>query len=200
MARPPRTTAPQTLYHVWVRATGGGRLFIDLDDRERLLRLVAYTAEKYGWLVRAYAQLSTHHHLLVFTEVDNLSRAMQLLSGVYAQTFNRRHGRTGHLVSSRFGSKVVESEEHAKELCRYIVLNPVRAGVAARPEHWMWSSYRATIGLAAAPPHLDVGWVLDLFGDEPEADAIHFRRFVQAGLDLDAGGLGSDPDPQWRRP
>jgi putative transposase len=200
MPRPPRTTASQTLYHVWVRATGGGRLFIDVDDRERLLRLVAYAAEKYGWLVRAYAQLSTHHHLLVFTEDDNLSRAMQLLSGVYAQTFNRRHSRTGHLVSSRFGSKVVESEEHAKELCRYIVLNPVRAGLAARPEDWLWSSHRATIGLAAAQPWLDIGWVLDLFEDELGTNAINFRRFVQAGLDLDAGGLGSDPESQWNRP
>ena len=82
MPRPLRITAAETLYHVCVRATGGGDLFVDLDDRHRLLRLLKYTCKRHGWLVDAYAQLTTHHHLLVWTPEDNLSRGMQLLSGI----------------------------------------------------------------------------------------------------------------------
>ncbi len=202
MPRPPRITAPDTLYHVWVRATratGGGVMFIDNDDRQRLLRTLAFTCERHGWLIRAYAQLCTHHHLLVWTPEDNLSSGMQLLSGVYAQTFNAERRRFGHLVSSRFSSKIVETEAYAKELCRYIVLNPVRAGLCKRPEEWVWSSYRATVGLAATPAHLETSWVRRLFGDHPLSDGDNFRLFVDAGLELDANGLGSDPESPWWR-
>jgi putative transposase len=177
-----------------VRGTGGGSLFIDFEDRQCLLRILKYTCERHGWLVRAYAQLSTHHHLLVWTPYDDLSRGMQLLSGVYAQAFNRRHGRFGHLVSGRFSSKIVDSEEYAKEICRYIALNPVRAGLCERPEQWVWSSYRATIGLGAAPEYLETTWVLSLFGDDLWTGGARFRRFVQAGLELAADLSGSDPE------
>jgi len=118
---------------------------------------------------------------------------MQLLSGWYALTFNRRHARFGHLVSSRYSSKIVETEEYAKEICRYIVLNPVKAGLCERPEQWRWSSYRATVGLVPAPEYLDTWWVRELFGDDPWGDASHFRRFVLAGLELDLELPGSDP-------
>jgi putative transposase len=181
MPRPPRTSDADTLYHVWVRATGGGALFVDCDDRQRLLRILKYTCEKHGWLVYAYAQLTTHHHMLVWTPEDDLSRGMQLLSGVYAQTFNRERGRFGHLVSARFSSKIVETEAQAKELCRYIVLNPVRAGMCERPHQWPWSSYRATLGLAPAPAWLHTDWVLRLFG----RDVDEFRLFVDAALELE---------------
>lgn len=193
MSRPPRITASECLYHVWVRATGGGLLFIDLEDRQRLLRVLRYTCEKHGWLVRAYAQLSTHHHLLVWTPEDDLSRGMQLMSGVYSQTFNRRHARFGHLVSSRFSSKIVDSEEYAKEICRYIVLNPVRAGLCRRPEEWVWTSYRATIGLGSGPEYLETTWVQRLFGDDLWTGGARFRQFVEAGLEFDAELRGSDP-------
>jgi REP-associated tyrosine transposase len=181
MPRPPRTTDADTLYHVWVRATGGGPLFVHSDDRQRLLRILKYTCEKHGWLVYAYAQLTTHHHMLVWTPEDDLSRGMQLLSGVYAQTFNRERGRFGHLVSARFSSKIVETEAQAKELCRYIVLNPVRAGMCERPEQWPWSSYRATLRLAPAPAWLHTDWVVRLFG----RDVDEFRLFVDAVLELE---------------
>jgi putative transposase len=193
VARPPRITASETHYHVWVRATGHGSFFIDFEDRQRLLRILKYTCEKHGWLVRAYAQLSTHHHLLVWTPEDDLSRGMQLMSGIYSQTFNRRHARFGHLVSSRFASKVIDSEEYAKEICRYIVLNPVRAGLCENPEDWVWSSYRATIGLASGPEWLETTWVLSLFGDDLWTGGTRFRQFVGAALELSVDLPGSDP-------
>lgn len=193
MPRTPRVHGSKTLYHVSVVATGFEAVFLDNDDRECFLRILGYAIKKHGWLVRAYVLMTTHYHLLVWTPDDNLSRGMQLLSGFYAQLFNKRHGRPGHLVRGRFSSKVVERPGHALEVCRYIVLNPVRAGLCSRPEDWWWSSYRATIGLAPCPPYLDAGWVQALFHRDSRVGARLLRRFVEAALPSDSDGGGVRP-------
>ena len=145
------------------------------------MRLFEYTVQRHGWLIHAYAQLTTHFHLLVWTPEDNLSCGMQLLCGIYAQVFNREHARKGHLVTGRFMSVVVERPGHALEVCRYIALNPVRAGLCRSPEEWIWSSYRATVGLASSPSFLERDWLLGLFDRDPLVAVERLRAFVDAG-------------------
>ena len=93
----------------------------------------------------------------------NLAHALRHLNGVYTQAFNRRHRRVGHLFQGRYKAIVVEKEAYLLELCRYVVLNPVRAKMVTQPRAWKWSSYRATAGMEEAPPWLTVDWVLGQF-------------------------------------
>jgi len=172
---------------VFVLGTGGDALFRGDEDRLLLYRIIEYTVQKHGWEIRAFVVMTTHFHLLVWTPKDDISRGMQLICGIYAQQFNKQHGRRGHLVCGRFGSVVVERPGHALEVCRYIALNPVRGGICERPEQWRWSSYSATIGLALPPPFLEIGWVLGLFDADPQAAARRFREFVEAALSQAAG-------------
>ena len=76
--------------------------------------------------------------------------------GVYTQAFNRRHGLVGHLFQGRFKAVLVDREPYLVALCRYVERNPVAAGLVKRPADWAWSSCRAHLGIAPAPPWLSV--------------------------------------------
>lgn len=102
---------------------------------------------------------------------------------MYTQRFNRRHERCGHVLQGRFGAQLVDGDGYLREVCRYIVLNPVRAGLAAHPADWKWSSFRATAGEATVPGFLAVDWVRSLSGATIQAEAIRrFVLFVEAGI------------------
>lgn len=115
---------------------------------------------RFGWLCHAYCLMDNHYHLLIETPEANLSLDMRQLNGVYAQRFNRRHGRVGHVLQGRFKAIVVDRDSYLLELCRYVVLNPIRAGRVEHIERYAWSSYPATIGLAQCPAWLKTDWVL----------------------------------------
>lgn len=111
-----------------------------------ILEVLGRVVEQFRWKCHAYCLMDNHYHLLVETEEGNLSRGMRQLNGIYTQTFNRRHGRVGHVLQGRYKAILVEKGRHLLELCRYVVLNPARAGAVKTPGAWKWSSYRATAG------------------------------------------------------
>jgi hypothetical protein len=125
--------------------------------------------------------MANHYHLLLETPEIGLSRGMKWLNQKYAEAFNVRHERVGHLFQGRFKAILVEREAHLLELLRYIVLNPVRCGAVGSPDKYEWSSYRATAGLCPPPPWLDIGWTLAQFG-APDLGAAQeaYRCFVAA--------------------
>ena len=102
-------------------------------------------------------------------------------SAATRKDFNWRHGLDGHLLQGRFKSEIVTSDRHLLELARYIVLNPVRAGICASAGNWPWSSYRAAVGIVAAPRFLTVDWLLELFGRTIEAARLTYEIFVADG-------------------
>ena len=106
---------------------------------------------------------------------------MRHLNGVYTQRFNRRHRRPGHVFQGRYKAIVVEKESYLLELCRYVVLNPVRAKAVDAPDAFMWSSYRATAGLADILDYLTTDWILAHFGKKRKTAQKHYREFVRAG-------------------
>ena len=131
--------------------------------------------------------MSNHYHLFFRTPDTNLSLGMKDLDGDYASDFNERHRRVGPLFQGRFKSHLVDGDTYLLELARYIVLNPVRARMVDAPGHWIWSSYRATAGLAAVPSWLDPTPVLDYFHRSDRAVATDgYRQFVAAGIGLEA--------------
>jgi len=182
MARPLRLEYADAIYHVTSRGNARGAIVSDDRDRRKWLRLLADTATRCRWRVFAFALLDNHFHLFLQTPEANLSQGMHDLGGTYAGYFNHRHERVGHVFQGRFKAVLVEGQGHWLELSRYVHLNPVRAGLAARPEVWPWSSYigypRPTRRLA----WVDYSQVLQEFGgDGPDARRA-YRVFVEDGL------------------
>ncbi len=146
MARPLRLEFPEALYHLTARGNARQEIFLDDQDRRAFLGLLGREVEQQRWRCHAYCLMDNHYHLLVETPEGRLAGGMRRLNGVYTQGFNRRHERVGHLFQGRYRSIVVDQESYLLELSRYVVLNPVRAGMVKRVEEWAWSSYRATAG------------------------------------------------------
>jgi len=182
MARPLRIEFSGALYHVTGR--GNARLAIVEDDTDRqgFLDVLASVVQRYGWRCYAYCLMDNHYHLLVETPEGNLSRGMRQLGGVYTQRFNRRHHRVGHLFQGRFKAILVEEQAYLLELCRYVVLNPVRAAMVASVDQYRWSSYRATAGRCTGPAWLQTDWVLGQFGRQRSLAQASYRRFVREGV------------------
>lgn len=183
MARPLRLCFEDARYHVIARSTSDGVLFGDDLDRERFLADLDRLVDRYGWLCHAYCLLTTHYHLVLETPRANLPRGMQRLNGSHASRFNERRGRSGHLFGSRYRSILIEDARYLLTVCRYVVLNPVRAGICARPEEWPWSSYAATVGLVPVPRFLTTEILLaEAGGDTYPAAQAAYREFVAAGI------------------
>jgi len=176
MSRPLRLQLPGGIYHVTARGNARRPIFEDDDDCARFLIVLASTVARHRVLCHAYCLMGNHYHVLVQTPEPNLSLAMRHLNGVYTQWFNRRHERCGHVLQGRFGAQLVDGDAYLREVCRYIVLNPVRAGLVAHPRDWRWSSFRATAGETAVPGFLSVDWTRNLSGARTQTEAI--RRFV----------------------
>ena len=155
-------------------------LFYDDRDRERFLGLLEATADRFSWQIHAYCLMTNHFHLLVTTDQANVSAGMQYLNGCYCQWFNWRHGYEGHVVERRFYSVLLKTNEHLLAAARYIVLNPVRAGICRRAADWPWSSYRATVAAIMSVPRLSRS-LLRLFHRELTQARERFAEFIRAG-------------------
>lgn len=183
MARPLRIEAPGHYFHVLARGNARQPIFLDDEDRARFLETVGEALERFRARCHAYCLMGNHYHLLLQPTEENLSRTLRHVNGVYSQRFNRRHGRVGHVFAGRFKSLLVDRESYLKEIVRYILLNPVRAGLVKTPEAWRWSSYRKTTGRTTTPGWLTVADLLDVFGGGArDAAQGSFRRFVSEGL------------------
>jgi putative transposase len=182
MARPLRIEFAGALYHVTSRGNEQRTIFRSDRDREAFLAFLGKAAQRFGWSITAWVLMSNHYHLVIETPEPNLSRGMHWLNGVYAGWFNHAHGRCGHLFQGRFHAFLVERESYLAEVLRYVVLNPVRAGIVAKPETYRWSSYRVTAGLERAPEWFDVSSALLLFGGDSPRSHNEYREFVLAAL------------------
>ncbi|OQW36990.1 MAG: addiction module toxin RelE [Nitrospira sp. SG-bin1] len=181
MARPLRLEFPGAVYHVTSRGNARQDIVEDDHDRSLFLSLLGHVVDRYGWLCYAYCLMDNHYHLLIETPQPTLSLGMRQLNGRYTQTYNRRHARVGHLFQGRFTAILVEKEVHLLELCRYVVLNPVRAKLVPHPRQWAWSSYRATGGEMTPPPFLTTDWILGHFAQRVGLAQERYRAFVAEG-------------------
>jgi putative transposase len=157
-------------------------IFADDGDRARFLGLIEEVVLRFNWRCFAYCLMGNHYHLVVETLDGNLSLGMRHINGVYSQYFNRRHQRVGHVFQGRFKAILVERESYLLELCRYVVLNPVRAGVVGRVDDYLWSSYRATAGAGDGSAFLDAESILSRFDADRRRAQQAYRGFVMAGI------------------
>jgi putative transposase len=181
-----RIQEPGAYYNVGVR--GARQLPISFDDRDRRLfvRLFATTIRRFDWTCVAWCLMPNHVHFAIQISEINLSNGMYFLNHSYARWLNCRHGYRGHAFDRRFYAGEIESDPHLFELARYIVLNPVRAGLCELPEEWPWSSHRALLGLEAQP-FVDTDGLLVHFGRSRERAIANYATFVADGLALRRG-------------
>jgi len=162
MARRPREDYPGATHHVYARGNGLQEIFLDDADRRTYLSMLGRVVARMEWRCLAYCLMSNHMHLLLETPSANLGAGMQYLHGFYAQTFNQRHSRSGHLFQGRYGAVRIEDDPQLWATVRYIAHNPVEAGFSASAIEWPWSSHRAVVR-RDAPAWLDTVRLLSYF-------------------------------------
>ena len=185
MARPVRVEFENAVYHVTARGNERKDIYRDPADRQRFLETLEEAVGRFGLVVHAYCLLGNHYHLLLQTPRANLSDAAGWLQATYSIRFNRRHQRSGHLFQGRFKAHLVEADLYARQLVKYIHLNPVRPKDKRRPvplerraelARYRWSSHRAYAGLSQpdAPAWLCTEW-LSYFGRTRKAAQAAYR-------------------------
>lgn len=182
MARGPRIEVPGGIYHVGSRGNRGCGIYTDDHERQVFLKLFGRLAKHHGWSLGTYVLMSNHYHLIMTIE-NGLSDGMRELNGQFSSYTNKRNRLEGHLFRNRFWCELIKDEAHFLQTARYIVLNPLRAGLCRSPEDWRWSSYRAIVGEDFAPPFLETTELLEAFAETPRAAREAYRRYVQEGVD-----------------
>jgi REP-associated tyrosine transposase len=166
------------VYHVYNRGVAKLPIYLGSGDRARFMSLLCATVARGEWACLAHCLMGNHFHLVVETPRGDLDRGMQWLQARYAEGFNREHDRSGHLFQSRYGATVLEDGDEVRSAVRYVVRNPVAAGLCRRPSEWRWSSHAAVLGLAARPAHLAIGRLLGLFG-APGTSVAAYAAYVE---------------------
>ena len=218
MSRPLRVEFDGAAYHVTSRGNERREIFRDDTDRRRFLETLGQGCERFGMVVNAYCLMPNHYHLLVTTPRANLSQAVGWLQTTYSIRFNRRHGRGGHLVQGRFKAHLIDADAYARQLLRYVHLNPVRPRDRRKPvpaerreffASYRWSSHRAYAGSAAkgeTPDWLCTEW-LSYWGDQ-KGRAIRsyaadinacFGQPISSPLKELRGGLVLGDESLWNR-
>jgi putative transposase len=179
MARRARGDIFEGSYHVTMRSAGPIAMFVDDVDRTDFCNRLARTIRARDWSCRAFCLMPTHYHLMVDLGENALQPGMHEINGQYAQQFNRRHGRSGHLRGDRYHAVPIETDAHMQSAYRYVFRNPVEAGLCARPQDWLWSSYRGAIGLEPRFAFVDDQLLYGCFGGEPEKAIREIRAYVE---------------------
>jgi len=139
MPRHPRSDLPAAgCYHVTNRGVARQPIYRDDVDHRHFAVLLGWSAQRFHWGLLAYCHMPNHFHLVVATELERLSRGMHLLGSRYAQAFNDRHERVGHLFQGRFHATYVDSDDYLNTVCAYVLDNPLRAKLCAAREDWPW--------------------------------------------------------------
>lgn len=183
MARPLRIIFPGAFYHITSRGNERKSVFKSKRDREKFLEYLETATERYNAVIHAFCLMDNHYHLLLETPAGNLSQIMHHINGAYTTYFNVKRTRSGHLFQGRYKAILVERAEYAKELSRYIHLNPVRAEMVATPERYEWSSYNFYIGREKTPEWLQREFILGYFGRRMSVAQEGYKNFVSQLVD-----------------
>ncbi len=194
MSRPLRIEFPDAIYHVTARGDRREPIFVDDQDRAALLAVVAHAMGRFDARMLAFCLMSNHYHFVLQTRQANLSRLMRYVNGTYTQRFNRRHDEVGHLFQGRFHAILVDRDSYLLSVCRYVELNPVRAGLMLDPAAWPWSSYLAHVGRIDGPAWLDTPGLHDLVLPRTALKSYDRTQAAARYAELVAEGLGK---PLW---
>ncbi|MDH4164645.1 MAG: transposase [Nitrospirota bacterium] len=190
MPRKARLDVPGALHHIMVRGIDKSNIFRDAGDKARFLERLGQNVQDANCTVHAWVLMDNHVHLLFRSGKDGISSVMRKLLTWYAQYFNRRYGRKGHLFENRYKSILCDEENYLLALVRYIHLNPVRANIIQTLEDlekYPWTGHRAVVEKTKYP-WMDTATVLTQFGGAKRKAVKAYRQFMHEGM-----GLGHDP-------
>ena len=180
MPYPPRVYFEGAVYHVTARGDNREPIFFDDEDRRVYLALLARYKRHFQFTLYAYALMPNHVHLVLKPASGTvISRIMQCFTIAYARTFNRRHGRVGHVFQGRFHSRLITEDVYLLVVSRYIHLNPVRAKLVRAPGDFVWSSYRAYQDGRSGDDLTDTELVLGLVSPRSERQRQDYCTFVE---------------------
>jgi len=186
MPRRPRVESSSGLFHITSRAVRPARLFATRSDCTLFLYLLS---EVERIAIHAYCLLGTHFHLVARGDAAAVAASMRTLKGRYGQEINRRRARVGPLFDSRYAALPIESDEHVSAAFVYIAMNPVEAGIADRPEQWLFGSHRAHAGIDPRPAWLAPIETLGVFPEHAD-----YVGAVSAAMQRrEEDNRGSDP-------
>jgi putative transposase len=164
MPRMARVVLPHYPHHVVQRGHNRQVVFAAGGDYQRYVDALRQYKELYGVAVHAFCLMTNHVHLLLSpSDAAGIGKLMKRLAGRQTRHHNRLEGRTGTLWDGRYKSSPVERDDYLLACCRYIELNPVRAGIVADPQDYAWSSCRYRLGRGIAtwldydPAYLGLG-------------------------------------------
>ena len=172
------------IYHVFSRGSNRQAIFLNEGDYVEFDMLLADAFHRYELDAFGWSLMPNHWHGIVRSPTQGLSAFMKSVNHRYALRFDRRWRRTAHVFQNRFRAVLQESEEQLLWTLRYVIRNPVDAGICASPFDATWTSFHATAGLAPAPPHLRVGEILAMFGGTREVAQRRYIDFVTHSFEL----------------
>jgi putative transposase len=181
MARSLREEVEGGVFHVFARGNNRELIYRGDDDCALYSALLGAVVVRHTWRLMAFCLMENHVHLLIETPRANLGVGMQRLHSRYAQDFNKRHGRSGHVFQGRYGAVRVTADAQLWTVARYIAVNPVSAGICSEPSGWRWSSHAAVVG-GSPPAWLDVSRLLAYFGAAGGEARRRYLAFVEDGF------------------
>ncbi len=182
MGRPLRIEYPGALYHITSRGNERRNIYKDKTDRITFLDILKDYHERFGILIHSYVLMDNHYHLILETPKGNLLKVMHGINSRYTIYFNRRHKRSGHLFQGRYKAIIVDKDAYLIPLSRYVHLNPVKAGIAERPEEYKWSSYNGYIGKSKENDWIEYSWILSKFAQNKKKAWQKYREYTEEGL------------------
>lgn len=181
MARSLRIQYYGAWYHVMNRGAGKQKIFLCEKHYKLFITLLEEIHNRYQIEIHAYCLMPNHYHLLIKTNLPNLSRAMQHLDGVYTQRYNKIQKTDGPLLRGRYKSIIVDASNYLLRLSRYIHLNPVTSNITRKPEDYLWSSYNSYIKPNTCQYWLTIQTTLEQLGEKGQK--LKYELFIKEGID-----------------
>jgi len=182
MGRPLRVEYAGALYHITSRGNERKKIFLEGGDRKKFLGILEDYHDRYGILIHSYVLMDNHYHLILETPKGNLLKVMHGLNGGYTGYFNRKYGRSGHLFQGRYKGIIIDKDSYLIPLSRYVHLNPVRAKIVERPEHYRWSSYLGYIGRGKEYGWVEYSWILSQFWSRRLGAKRKYKEYTEEAL------------------
>ncbi len=189
MTRPLRIQYPGAWYHIMNRGRRSEKIFCNKDDYEIFLEVLKESAEMWSVRVAAYCLMPNHYHILLQTPAGNISRAMRHINGVYTQRYNKKNFCDGQLFRGRYKSILVEEDNYLLQLVRYIHRNPVTAGIASKPNDYLWSSERGYLSIGKKWNWLHKEFIFSLLTKDKRQWVRQYKKFVSVDNDEKMAGL-----------
>lgn len=176
MPRYARQRSTTGIYHVMVRGNERKAIFKKEEDKERYIDTLLDKKSKGEYALYGYCIMDNHVHLVIKEEAESIERVMKRIGVSYAQYYNQRHKRVGHVFQDRYKSEGIESDAYLLSALRYIHKNPEKAKIC-KQESYKWSSYSIYAAGMVGSPLVDVAMILDIFSEGRQEACRLFKEF-----------------------